>query len=567
MTGRDALASLFDPSRRAPPRTILALCALLVAINPLTWALHRVNVGLFPDSIAYLAFGRGLLEHGRLFLAGWGHVDSGLILAPAYPALLALWGRVTGDPIMAAYAVSSAALLLATLPLALAAVRLSAPGFALAALAVAQVHPFFLQYGTAALSEALFVLVLAGALLMALALPLATRAWPSLLLGAAAGASFLVRPIGGFLFPAMLVVVACAALGGPRPARRRMAAGIALATLGFAATAGPYALALHAQSGQWPVVQAFRMQQYVVTSPALAPEEGARAAPGAAATDPYEAVYAERRTGRRLTDDAAEMVGALLPAGAHPAALPWLPGVVRFPQNLASNLRLLAGSIGMPALVLLALSLLTSLWRAGASRQRCWTLPIVITSYFAVLSLLSGLVPRYAEVMAPLAYVQVLAEAHRLLSAVIADRSRTPWLAGTAALLALVLAWSMPATFRSLRLEPRLGERGNPLEACREAVEPAAPIFAFHPLGPYLLGATWRAVPNDVFDKVRAYAARTGVHELLVTQLPADAEEIRYYDGAPWLHDLRGLVSNGSLTPVCRTGDGMAVLFRLAPPP
>lgn len=550
--GAAAVSPLRSPAARA-----LAVIVALLTLNPLTYALGQAAGGLQPDSIAYLAFSQELLRHGHLVLSGWGHADSGLILPPAYPALVGAWSSVTGDAMAAAHAVSSAALLLALVPLALIAIRLCGALGGFLAVAVALAHPFFLRFGTVAMTEGLFVLVLAIAALGALTLPVARALWPSLLLGAAAALLFLARSIGGFLWPALIVVATLLTLHA-RPAAplRAIAARAALVTAGFALVLAPYAIAVHAQSGHWPVTQAFRLNQYVVRADAAAPPAGA------AMADDYEAIYAQRRQQRRLTPDSAEMLGALV---APAAAAPGLPvRVAAIARNAVSNVGHLRQALGLPALLLLGLALLTPLWRsAGAAADR-WVLPVLLVSYVGAVSLVAGAIPRYVEVLVPFAWIQIFAEALRL-AAPLLDRLPRPALGRAAAggLLAALCIATLPQTFRSVALGPRIGERGNPLTPCRAQLTPGAPVFAFHPMGVYLLGGTFRVVPNDALDKVSAYGEKTGVHHLLLTRLRADLAERAYYDHALWARDERGLADSGRVEPVCRTEDGVATLYRL----
>lgn len=543
----------------SPAARALAVIVALLALNPLTYALSLVAGGLQPDSITYLAFSQGLLRHGHLVLSGWGHADSGLILPPAYPALVAAWGSVTGDAMAAAHAVSSAALLLALVPLALLAIRLCGASGGFLAVAVALAHPFFLQFGTAALTEGLFVLVLATAALGALTLPVARTLWPSLVLGAAAGLLFLVRSIGGFLWPALIVAVAVLTLHA-RPAAplRAIVARAALVTAGFAAVLAPYAIAVHAQSGHWPVTQSFRLNHSVVSAEAATPAVDV-ATPG-----DYEAIYAQRRQQRRLTADSAEMLGDLVAPAGDGVAAEAPSRLASVARNLAGNLGHLRQTLGLPTLLLLALALLTPLQpTAGASAAR-WLLPVILLAYLGALSLVAGTVSRYVEVLVPFAWIQIFAEAFRLAAPAL-DRLSRPalWRAAAGGVLAALCIATLPRTFLSVTLGPRIGERDNPLAQCRAQLTPGAPVFAFHPMGPYLLGATFRVVPNDALDKVRAYGERTGVHYLLLTRLPADLAERAYYDHAPWTRDEPLLAGSGRVEPVCRTEDGVATLYRL----
>lgn len=541
---------------RSPHALAWGVIAVLLLLNPLTYAIQAAAVGLFPDSMTYLAFSERLLR-GEWTLTGWGHVDSGLILPPAYPALVGLWGALTGDRIAAAYVISTAALLLAIVPLALLALRRCGPAPGFFAVALTQYHPFFLEYGAAPLTEALFVLGLATATFAAVRLPVASAYWPAALLGVAAGLLFLVRSVGGFFWPALIAVLVLRSLGHPL---KTIVGRTVLATGGFAAILAPYAIAVHAESGHWPSTQSFRLNQYAVTADAPAP--AAAAAQGA----DYEAIYAERRQLRRLNEAGTEMLASqIAPAGAVQAP-DRLARLRDAPRNLERNLDHMQQTLGWPALILLLLSLTTPFWRLGETGGERWVLPVILVSYLCALSLVSGAVARYVDVLVPFAWIQIFAEAARLTAPL--RRSLRQSLFATAAgsvALAALCALTLPRTFAAVPLSPRIGERGNPLATCGAQIPRGAPVFSFHPLPAWLLGGTYRVVPNDTLARVAAYGAATGTHFLLLTRLRSDRAERALYDHAPWARDDAALISSDHAEALCATDDGIATLYRLRP--
>ena len=547
------------PAPAAPrPAVFAGMCAALLALNPLTYALHRVSGGLLPDSIAYLAFGKAWLASGALHLDGWSHVDAGLILPPLYPSLVALLGALTGDPMAASYAVCTGALLLATVPLLFVAWRLAGPVAGVLALAVLQAHPLVLEFGASALTEAPFVLLLAAGLCLLLSHNDRPAAWKAVALGLLAALLFFTRQIGGFFWPLAAALVALRALADAGAARGRAALAPALlVTAGFAALLLPYAIALHAQTGQGPLTQSFRQMRYVV-----APPEGF--APPAAQAD----VYAQRREQRQLLPDASEMV--MWTRGATAAEKPPLADrLAVIPRNLRGNVALLRQSLGTPALVLLALALLSPLAARGhgPAQWARWLLPATLLAYLAALSLFTGMVLRYAHVLVPLAVLQVFAETAWLLRRLPAAAPRLV-ATGIAVALAAALVASLPKKSWSVTLSPRIGERGNPLAACARQVPAGAPVYAFHPLGAYLLNGTYRVIPNDALDRVVHYAGATGVRHMLLTVLPFEQAEMAYYHHAPWIEDLLRLDRRDPRIKVqCRTDDGVAVLYAIEPGP
>jgi len=541
-----------------------ALCVALVALNPLTYALHEVSGGLFPDSVAYLAWGKAWLASGALYLDGWSHVDAGLILPPLYPALVALLGQLSGDPMAMSYAVSTAALLLTTVALLYLGWRLAGPVPAFAAVAVVQAHPLVLDFGAAALTEGTFVLLLAMASCLLLSHVDRPRAWKALALGAAAALLFFCRQIGAFYLPLVVVALALRAWPDTAPGRRhRRLAPALLATIACAVLVVPYAIALHAQTGQLPHTQLFRHLHYVVQSPAgFAPPP----------SGPMD-YYAERRERRQLLPDASELVAwAVTPPTGEAPRTPierLVAATGNVPAFATGNLSLLRQSLGVPGVALLVLTSLSPLLRRGhgPGQWARWLLPATVLAYLGVLSLVTGgAIVRYVHVIVPFALVQVFAEAAWLLRRLPAHTPRLLPHVVTAALASLLIA-TLPQRSWAAPLSPRIGEAGNPLEACRADVPAGAPIYAFHPLGAYLLGGTYRIIPNDTLDRVVTYAERTGVRHMLLTVLPLERGEMSYYNHSPWIPALLQLDRHDPRIKVqCRTDDGVAVLYSLAPP-
>ncbi|MDX1605673.1 MAG: hypothetical protein R3202_05730, partial [Candidatus Competibacterales bacterium] len=104
------------PLPTGTPRHLLAL-SLCLLFNPALYFANSSGGIMTPDAVAYLVFARDLFDTGRLYLAGWGSPDSGLILPPLYPALVAVLGMFEDDLVQAAEWTSTLCLLLATVPL------------------------------------------------------------------------------------------------------------------------------------------------------------------------------------------------------------------------------------------------------------------------------------------------------------------------------------------------------------------------------------------------------------------------------------------------------------------
>lgn len=560
-------------------RLRLALLVLVFLLNPVTYSWWHTVGGVFPDSVSYLLLSRQLLETGQLFVAQIGHVDTGLILPPLYPPAIGLVSQIYQDPILVSQWLSAAAMLAASVPLFLWLERATNAWLAAAALAVTQLQPFYLLYGTSTLTESFFVLgtcalgYWAGAIFSR-----PQPGWTALLaLGAGAALLFLVRQIGIFLLPALMVFsIVLRARAGTGPLAPPLSRSLVALTLGFIAIIGPYALAVHAQTGQPPWTQSFRMNAYVVSAPAglaqPAPVKNAADAPS------YAEVYAERRELRQLSEDGREMLGYRVD-GSTPAdsLLRRMARTELWLQNLGANIAHADKLLGTPLLLMVFLGVLLCLVIPGTSDRAAWRqlLPAMVLSYLLVLSLLTGLVERYVEVLLPVLIAQAAAGTYFLVHTLARGRRLTTlaWAGVAAAAMGGGAAMSDGPLPPTVTLTRKVGEATNPIAPCRTLVTPGEGMFSFHPVEAYLLGATHRIIPNDSLERIAAYGRLTGTRWLLLRLSAATEREVRLYTHAGWLQNLDELSGSADFTPRCGSPVLGAVLFEIAgvgparPPP
>lgn len=541
-----------------------AVLLAVVALNPLLYAWWHTAGGAFPDSVAYLLMSRAIVEHGDLFLAHYGHVDAGLILPPLYPLAVGAASAIYPDPILVSQWLNGLALLLATIPLFLWVEKAANAWVAAAAVLAVQWQPFYVVHGTSTLTEAFFVLGIctlaywAGTLLTRPA----RSAAPFLLLGAGIGALFLVRQIGLFMLPTLIgLVVLLDWRSRPRPAIARTLATAAMLVLGFTALTGPYAWALHAQTGKMPWTQSFRLNQYAVQAPAGA------GAPAADAPSTYAEMYAGRRELRKLLPDASEMEGYAL-RGAPPAAgvRDWLATPAGWLANLWANTQHAVHLLGALTVILAAAGVALAALRPGAAGTACWRLlmPAALAGYFAVLSVLTGLVERYVEVMLPLLIAQAAVGLYLTVTATAAAARlpRVAWLALAVAIVGLVML-SAPTSLLATPLSRKVGEKASPITECSRLVREGEGVFSFHPVEAYLLGGSHRIIPNDSLQRIATYGRRTGTRWLLFQRSNATDREILLYGHATWLSDVAELAHSEAFVPRCGVPALGAVLFEI----
>ena len=559
--------SALPPATRRPfsspdVRLRAGLLAALILCNPLLYAWWTTTGGVFPDSVAYLLLAKALVHDGLLSVAGLGHVDHALILPPVYPLLTGAGTLVFDDAVLVSQWLSGAALIAAVVPLFLWLERASNPWLAAAGVAVVEWQPFYMQYGTSTLTEGLFILGIcltgyaAGRLLERPRLTAAACG----ALGVAVGAVFLTRLLGIFLLPVLVAFIAIARRHDGWRANLR--AGAALLA-GFFAVSVPYGALLHAQTGQMPWTQGYRLHQYVV-----APAEGAGAAAGVATPQDYTAALVERRQLRRLNDEGTEMLGDLAGPPARKGPLHWMSAPSKWLANLRANLVHALALLG-PAAVLAAMAGAVLCCLGGPAAAKSWRLLLAgtVIGYLALLSTMTGLIARYIDVLAPFLVGLAGVGVQGLI-----ERLRTPPAratlvqAGAGVLTGALILLSQPAAPKSPALR-KYGEATNPLAHCREFVAPGAGVLSFHAFEPYLLGGVYRIVPNDSLDRIAAYARHTGTRWLLFRPNAATGLEVQLYDRAAWLRDPTELFRNANYAARCASGDSTAVLFEITPAP
>jgi hypothetical protein len=106
----------------------------------------------------------------------------------------------------------------------------------------------------------------------------------------------------------------------------------------------------------------------------------------------------------------------------------------------------------------------------------------------------------------------------------------------------------------------------------RNRISPGEPVFALHPFDAYLVGGTYRLLPNADLERVVEYGRRTGVRWILVTVLPYFEEEVALYTEAPWYENQQLEVDHPDLVELCcgwepdpERDSRRVVLYRILP--
>jgi hypothetical protein len=520
----------------------------VLALNPALYFAGLSTHRYPPDSLAYLTLASDMWASGLLYLSSWGHVDTGVILPPVYPALIGLAGRFSENLMGIGEAISTVSFVAAGVPLFLIA---RARTNDLVAALVCALPPLCLYYFDIAfkvLTEALFVLVVALALLAWDTV--STRRGRGAMIGAVAvgllGAAAAMTRQVGLLVPAYLVAltVLAAALATPGERARDLAKAFAI-VLGFAALSVPYGVAVGLQSGHAPWQQYFRMGDYVVSvahGSALGRE--LTSARERVAAD-YADLLVERRQMRRLLPDASEMLSAVViedepVSGVGGRIVGLLHEPSAYFERLGRNIALLREAIGIVPLLFFGLALLTPFMvdRDRARLARRLLLPGFVVTYLLGLSVFAGTVgvSRYIQVLIPFVLVHAGCEIHRVSAQARIESRRL------ASLVCLVLVLAMlagvPRYFTALRLQEPIAEKEYAAAALRPHLRCREPVFSMFPMHAYLVGGRHLGLPDDSLERVADYARRTGTRYLLVTRRAADYwPTVRRYINADWFRE------------------------------
>lgn len=551
---------------------LLGLCCL----NPLLWG-WRFPPNITPDAITYIRLALDGIAHGKLSLSGWAHIDLAMVLPPLYPSLIYL-GTVLGlPPIVAAIHISTVCMVLLTIPLYFMVRRAAGAWVAAGTTLLVQLNIYYLFFGSAIGTEALFLLLLTCALCLAMRRTTAmlTPAL-ALTLGVTAGLVFIARQVGLVLLPFLVIWVVIDLL---RHKGNRADYGRELAFMlcGWVLIVGLYTAALYVETGASPLRQTFRLNSYVVQS------EDPSVWELIASNDPDDAteyvdMYARRRFLRTLLPDSSEMLAFVQrPDGDIPGeteadieiAGHVLPSLPAFAHNLLSNINHLRGPLGLPLTLLAVAAGIAAAFgrRCDISRATRLMLPAFVAFYVVALSALTGIVARYMVVTFPLIWALIGVE----LGAGLREwnRLRRPSRLGPILAIAAGAVILLLSGHSLVNLSAPSGNTAVAKLSVQTAIPSREPTFALLPVNTYLAGGSYRILPNDSLDKVVRYARFTGVRWLLVPRHPETVIETRFYGNAPWLADPSALARRKDLLRYCCTAfvPEEHLLFEILPAP
>ena len=517
------------------------LCiAILLALNPITYFINYSTWKFPPDTVAYVTLGISLFEKGLLYIPSWAHVDNGVILPPLYPFLIACGHLFTGATLRLAEFISSISMLLTSVAIYLYVRRITNQIIALLTTAAIQINFYFFFTGMVPLSESVFLCTISISLLLLLLLTDDRHKNDPLpfILGVVSAFVFFARHIGIVFFIFAASWQAFYVLINKRDRRIIYLRNLLFICIGFFSFFLPYTIMVHHQTGQIAYKQSFRMGRYIVKAEDFQ-HLPAVTEPRLLATRTYEEIYMKRRLMRELLPDSSEMFCSLCWNSEKNSPARQFFSIFRNPKRFlarfAKNILFLREPLGTPIFYLFLIFCISPFVvkskRIHLSHRL--VVPVFVAFYLVILSCFTGSVGRYVYVLFPLVIIFIVVELYVLLIDVPYVKKRNICVA-CFALFFLFALYSTPRYFYELKIHPKFLEDRNQYSICKGYIENHDPAFGLSPISTYLVGATFRTLPNDCLEKVVIYARRTGVKWLLVDRTATTRVDRKLYNNAQW---------------------------------
>jgi 4-amino-4-deoxy-L-arabinose transferase-like glycosyltransferase len=538
-------------------RNVFIALAILFITNPIIYYFNATISNPQPDSATYMALADRIIENGTLYLHGWVHIDNGLILPPIYPTLIALTKNFS-DIAVASQWVSSFAILASIIPIFLYVRHLINIPIALITSLTIQLNFLYLYYGTAILTEATFIFFFSIGLIVLQKTIKSPNITKACLLGLIACLLFLTRQIGiFFIFTAIPLILI---LNWQQPYKYKLKVTLAC-IVGFCILFIPYSIALYNQTQKTALTQQYRMNLYTVeseTDDTIYQET----------KESYSDIFIQRRENRRLLPDSTEMYGQLLNVQSHSTFFDKLD-IIRILNNGIKNFQHISNIFGYVFTIIFILSLFSSIFIRTKSDNdsRRLVIPVFIISYIAFVSLFTGSISRYIDVIFPFIIVLTISELY-FFSKIIFKITEKKYQYLCYSIIVTGIIIFMPSWYFHGTRMPLNIVNSDPLYQCRKLITNKASIFSIHPGTALTLGGTYRVLPNDNFEKITEYARKTNVNWLALSSSPADTGETGLYNHSDWLKqgigfekeypeliDLRCLIQS-------ETGENISALYR-----
>ncbi len=523
-------------------------------MNPILYFI-TLSPGIFPpDLFAYLTFAKNLFNTGLLYLPSWGHIDTGLILPPIYPFLIAVGRFFSSETLNVAEYINSICMLLFCIPAFLLIKQLANRVIAVIALILIQVNYYFFLVGMRPLTEAVFLLTIGFTLWLSLLVINSCHKKQHVLLfflGLSCSLVFLSRQIGVVIYLFIGLLFLFQWFIQSKNSRRTILNKYLIVAFGSLVILVPYSIVLYWQTGQHPLKQHFRKNEYVVKvddSRIIEKIEQAKDLPDnlvklieGQPDYEYGIIYAQRRRMRELLPDASEMYsnvhfeGKEQSGSLKKALLGLLNPRVYFKKiwNNILNLQVSLGSFGTILFFILCFAPLFLKTDKKRSLER-FLLPSFIIIYLLAISVLTDKIARYAYILFPFCLMHISIEMDILFNKL----KRIPKFKLPSFLMIFFIFTSVLATtprfFTDLSLSPKYLGIDNEYGYDFKKIVNGEPVFSLFPYEAYIIGSPYHILPNDSLEKVAAYGKKTGVRWILLFHSTSSISELQMYENLKW---------------------------------
>jgi hypothetical protein len=546
---------------------VLAIVILLL-LHPVLYRLDMMRGIYLPDAIAYIDFAERFLSEGLLYLER-GMAGKGNVLPPLYPFFILLAQPFVGDFVVASVFVSSIATLAASVVFYLIIRKFADPYAAFLGTLVIQVNYDLNLWALTPLTEATFIMIVAFLLWFMLYVLGSNRTIFAVVVGVLLAFTFFARQIGLVLLPFVLLVIV---LADPR----RFAINATSVVLGLVLILAPYVFEVEKQGNRIQAeLSAFEPQwskRDVILFDDVDPnvQDYLRNLQDTT-KDEYGDVYVKRRLLRQLLPDSSAMLSEvkITPDGQNKYAIS--EGLNRIwssrnqiSGNFVKNIQHVITSLGPFVCSIFLVALMTPLW-VGGNKKLLLARYLVggfVLYYLIVLSLFTGLVERYAQILAPFILLHIIIEVANALRMVQRKIRGVP-IAPLLFFISLVgCAYSQPSNYSDVESYSQKEFLEFSRSNLRQFVTPGDPVLSTIPFHAYSVGGAWRILPNDSLEKIAIYAARENIPWLLVVHDPTNAV-ITQRLTRQWYLDADMLLKHGDLIQLrAMSTDGKSMLFR-----
>ena len=528
---------------------------LLIGLNPITY-FFPLSPGFFsPDVLSYAALAKDLFSKGLLYIPSWGHIDTGLILPPLFPFLIACGTIFSQETLAIAELVSSICMLIFIILIFFYIRKMTNRIVALISICLIQINYYYFFIGMTPLSESVFLLTLSLTLWLGslfFSNPCKRHNILSFLLGISCSLVFLSRQIGIiiYVFVGISFILQYLLISGNE--RRVLVKNYFIVICGVLTLLIPYILALYLQTGQHPLTQDFRKNEYLikVSDPGILQEiEREKVLPTelmeffeTQSDKDYAILYTERRRMRKLLPDASEMYAYVEVADNTKIGerIELVLSNFREPgiyfSKIYNNILHLIPALGSFTTGLFFILFIFSIIIQKNKKDdiNSFLLPSFIIFYLLIITLLTDKIARYIYIIFPFCLIYVSIESYKhLIRAKYRFKIKLP-VTLIFFFLSILILLTTPRFFTELNLTAKyLNSNDKDCNSFKRVIN-GLPVFSLSPFEVFKIGGKYRILPNDSLQKVVKYGEKTNVKWLLISRTQSSVSQLRLYGNVNW---------------------------------